>query len=255
VADRWILTRLHDTAQAVASAFDAYNFSAAAETLWNFIWYELCDWYVEATKNPQLQRSRAPVLSFVLNHAMRLLHPIEPFISEEVWLALPHDGETIVTAAWPDLAEIPVDRAAAGQFESLRMAVERLRNLRAEIGLQPRDVLDLEVPAAVPETLASLAATFTAGRVLRVDGVQQSLEEAMAAIAGVAPKGVLAERYKKEAVRLLAEVERSEAKLANERFVANAKPDVVAKEREKLEQYRSELARVRAALDGIGGAT
>ena len=255
VADRWILTRLHDTAQAVASAFDAYNFSAAAETLWNFIWYELCDWYVEATKNPQLQRSRAPVLSFVLNHAMRLLHPIEPFISEEVWLALPHDGETIVTAAWPDLAEIPVDRFAAGQFESLRIAVERLRNLRAEIGLQPRDVLDLEVPAAVPETLASLAATFTAGRVLRVDGVQQSLEEAMAAIAGVAPKGVLAERYKKEAVRLLAEVERSEAKLANERFVANAKPDVVAKEREKLEQYRSELARVRAALDGIGGAT
>ncbi|HET9097135.1 MAG TPA: valine--tRNA ligase, partial [Candidatus Baltobacteraceae bacterium] len=150
IADKWILTRLHDAAQTVSEAFDAYDFGVAAETLWRFIWYEICDWYLEATKDEHSRATRAAVLSFVLNNAMRLLHPVGPFISEEVWLTLPHDGQTIVTASWPDLAEIPLDRDAAADFEALQRTVERLRNLRAEIGMQPRDVLPLEIPAGVP---------------------------------------------------------------------------------------------------------
>jgi valyl-tRNA synthetase len=255
IADKWILTRLHDTAKAVSDAFDAYDFGAAAETLWRFVWYELCDWYLESTKDEFARETRAAVLSFVLNNTMRLLHPIEPFITEEVWLTIPHDGQTIVTASWPDLAEIPVDRQAAQDFEALQRAVERLRNLRADIGLQPRDVLALQVPVTVSDAVASLLASpaYTMGKVEPVDGVHgESLAEALDRVAGLAPKGVLADRYKKEAVRLRAEVERGEGKLANERFVANAKPDVVAKEREKLEGYRAELARVEAALKGMG---
>jgi valyl-tRNA synthetase len=255
IADKWILTRLHDTVQAVSDAFDAYDFGAAAESAWRFIWYELCDWYVEATKDQYSRDTRAAVLSFVLNNAMRLLHPIEPFITEEVWLTLPHDGRTIVTASWPDLAEIPVDRVAARDFEALQRAVERVRNLRAEIGLQPRDLLTLEVPAGVPDEVASLLATYTMGKpeIAEMAG-GTALAEQLAAVAGIAPKGVLLERYKKEAVRLRAEVQRGEGKLANERFVANAKADVVAKEREKLEGYRAELARVEAALKEMGGS-
>ncbi|HKU68021.1 MAG TPA: valine--tRNA ligase [Candidatus Baltobacteraceae bacterium] len=252
IADKWILTRLHDAAQNASAALDAYDFGLAAETLWRFIWYEICDWYVEATKDEHARDTRAAVLSFVLNNAMRLLHPIEPFITEEVWLTLPHDGATIVTASWPDLAEIPVDRGAAQAFEALQRTVERLRNLRAEIGLQPRDVLTLEVPAGVPDGVASLLATYTAGKVELVESSGDGLAESLGAVAGLAPKGVLAERYKKEAVRLRAEVQRGEGKLANERFVANAKPEVVAKEREKLEGYRAELVRVEAALKEMG---
>ena len=252
IADKWILTRLHDTAQAVGEAFDAYDFGLAAETLWRFVWYEICDWYVEATKDEHSLATRAAVLSFVLNHAMRLLHPIEPFITEEVWLTLPHDGQTIVTASWPDLAEIPVDRQAAGDFEALQRAVERLRNLRAEIGMQPRDVLSLEVPASVPPAIVSLLATYTMGKAEQTDTPAASLADALGLVGGLAPKGVLTERYKKEAARLRAEVQRGEGKLANERFVANAKPEVVAKEREKLEGYRAELARVEAALMEMG---
>jgi valyl-tRNA synthetase len=253
VADKWILTRLHDTAQGVSCALDAYDFGNAAETLYHFIWYEFCDWYVEATKDEHARATRAAVLSFVLNNAMRLLHPIEPFITEEVWLTLPHDGQTIVTASWPDLAEIPVDRQAAADFEALQRSVERLRNLRAEIGLQPRDVLTLEVPVDVPDTIASLLATYTMGK---VDQAQtrggDTLAQRLGAVAGRAPKGVLIERYKKEAVRLRSEVERGERKLSDQRFVANAKPEVVAKEREKLEGYRAEFARVEAALREMG---
>ena len=253
IADKWILTRLHDTAKTVGDALDGYDFGEAAETLWRFVWYELCDWYVEATKDEHSRATRAAVLSFVLNHAMRLLHPIEPFITEEVWLTLPHDGQTIVTASWPDLAEIPVDREAAGDFEALQRTVDRLRNLRAEIGLQPRDVLTLEIPARVPEAVQSLLTTYVTAAAQVTEGAPSgTLADALGAVAGLAPKGVLAERYKKEAARLKAEVQRGEGKLANERFVANAKPEVVAKEREKLEGYRAELARVEAALEEMG---
>jgi valyl-tRNA synthetase len=216
------------------------------------VWYELCDWYLEATKDEYSKKTRAAVLSFALNNAMRLLHPIEPFITEEVWLTLPHDGQTIMTATWPDPAEIPVDRDAAEVFEALQRTVERLRNLRAEIGLQPRDVLTLEVPDAVPEPLASLLATYAGGNAQAVEVPAQTVLDALAEVRGLAPKGVLAERYKKEAARLRSEVERGAGKLANERFVANAKPEVVAKEREKLEGYRAELARVEAALEEMG---
>ena len=253
LADKWILTRLHDAAQGVSAALDAYDFGTAAETLWRFVWYEICDWYVEATKDESLRSTRASVLSFVLNNAMRLLHPIAPFITEEIWLTLPHDGQSIVTASWPDLAEIPVDRDGAQDFEALQRTVERLRNLRAEIGLQPREPLELQIPADMPGEVASLLATYTMGKPLpsgHAGGA--TLAERLNAVAGVAPKGVLAERYKKEAARLRSEVERGEGKLANERFVANAKPEVVAKEREKLEGYRAELTRVVAALEEMG---
>jgi valyl-tRNA synthetase len=252
IADKWILTRLHDTARAVTQAFDSYDFGNAAETIWRYVWYELCDWYVEATKDPNLQTTRAAVLSFALNNAMRLLHPIAPFISEQVWLTLPHDGESIMTASWPDLAEIPVDRDAAEVFEALQRTVERLRNLRAEIGLQKNQPLTLEVPAAIPDEITSLLATYVNGTVEQSEATAATVPEALALVQGLAPKGVLAERYKKEAARLRAEVDRSEKKLANRQFVANAKVEVVAKEQEKLEGYRSELIRVEAALEEMG---
>ncbi|HET7815645.1 MAG TPA: class I tRNA ligase family protein, partial [Candidatus Baltobacteraceae bacterium] len=242
IADRWILAKLFDAVTEVTNAFDRYDMGTAAETLWHFVWYELCDWYLEATKDEHAKATRAAVLSFVMNNTMRLLHPVAPFITEEVWLTIPHDGQTIMTASWPDTEEIPLDREGAKTFDDLRATVERLRNLRAEIGLQPRERLTVLVPESLPEAEASLLATLAAGTIERRSGLDD--------VRGEAPAGVLAERYKKEAERLRAEVARGEAKLANEKFVANAKPGVVAKEREKLEGYRAQLARAEAALQG-----
>jgi valyl-tRNA synthetase len=252
LADRWILTRLHETVVAMTAAFDRFDMSGAAETIWRFVWYEFCDWYLEATKAPQNAETRASVLSFVWNNAMRLLHPIAPFISEEVWLALPHDGASIMTASWPDKLEVPVDGEAAKRFAAVQTAVERIRNLRSEMGLAPRAPLALLVPKNVDDETASLLALLTAGEITRSDDAGEDLEEALAAVEGQAPKGLLAERYRKEAVRLRGEVERGEKKLRNEAFVAKAAPEVVAKEREKLDGYRSELARVEAALTAMG---
>ncbi len=246
LADRWILTRLHDTIVDAGRLLDGYDFGNAAETLWKFVWYEFCDWYVEATKGRNA--SRAAVLSFVWNASMRLLHPICPFITEEIWLALPHDGRTIMTATWPDPLEVPVDRAAAAQFEALRGCVERVRALRAEIGMQPRAQLDLEIPENVDHGVAKLLETYVGGRGERVASHGETLEAALAAVVARAPSEIMADRYRKDAARLRDEVERAERKLANERFVASARPEVVALEREKLQRYREELVRTQTAL-------
>ncbi len=252
LGDRWILTRLHETIAAISDAFDRFDFGGAAETIWRFVWYEFCDWYLEATKAPENAATRASVLSFVWNNAMRLLHPIAPFISEEVWLALPHDGASIMTATWPDRLEVPLDTDAARRFASLQETVERIRNLRSEIGLAPRAPLTLAVPRNAGEELAGLLALLTAGDVEWVDAAGDDVHGALAAVEGRAPKGVLVERYRKDVARLRSEVERGEKKLGNVQFAAKAAAEVVAKEREKLEAYRSELQRVEAALAAMG---
>ena len=250
VADKWILTRLHDTIVAVSQHFDAFDFGNAADAIWRFVWYEFCDWYLEATKVPENQATRAAVLSFVWNNAMRVLHPIAPFISEEVWLALPHDGVTIMTATWPDRLEVPVDRDAAAAFELHMAATEQIRRLKAGLELP----LSSRPATTLPRDLAHIAALTryteaAAGVTIAVDPM---LEGGVNAIVVEAPASLLLERYRKDAVRLRGEVVRGERKLGNGDFVAKAAPDVVAKEREKLEGYRSELARVEAALASMG---
>ena len=249
-ADKWILTRLHDTIVAVSGYFDAFDFGNAADAIWSFVWYEFCDWYVEATKVPQNHATRAAVLSFVWNNAMRVLHPIAPFISEEVWLSLPHDGVTIMTATWPDRLEVPVDRDAAALFNLHMAATEHIRRVKAELELP----LGSKPQTRLPGDLAQLAPLLrytesAAGATIAID---TGLDGGVNAIVVEAPASVLLERYRKDAVRLRGEVARLEQKLANQNFVAKAAPDVVAKEREKLEGYRNELARVEAALASMG---
>ncbi len=250
-ADRWILTRLRQTIVTTGKLLDHYDFGNAADSVWRFIWYEFCDWYVEATKAAANRATRAAVLSFVWNNAMRLLHPMAPFISEEVWLALPHDGPTIMTAAWPDALELPNFEDDAREFEVFQRTVERVRNVRAQMGLHPRDRVVVEVPHDVPDEFASLFALFGGANVERRKPVEGTFAEAFDAVAVRAPRGVLEERYKKELDTLRMEIDRGEKKLANEDFVGRAPAAVVAKERAKLEAYRIELQRVEAALHAL----
>jgi valyl-tRNA synthetase len=252
LADRWILTRLHATIVELGRLFDGYDFGNAAETIWRFFWYEYCDWYIEATKAPGNLATRGAVLSFALNNALRLLHPIEPFVTEELWLAIPHDGQTIMTATWPDPLEVPVDPAAAELFEGVQAAVERVRTLRAELGLSPRERLTLDVPENLPEEAAALLAHFANAGVERGAAAGATPGEALARVNARAPEAAMRTRYEKERERLRSEVLRGEKKLGNEAFLSKAAPDVVAKDREKLEAYRAELARVEAALAAIG---
>ncbi len=200
----------------------------------------------------QNHATRAAVLSFVLNNAMRVLHPIEPFISEEVWLALPHDGVTIMTATWPDRLEVPVDRDATAAFEVHMAATEQIRRLKQELelplGSKPPTRMPGDLGAAALEAIASYAPA-AAGAIITVDA---AIQGGISGIVVEAPPTLLLERYRKDATRLRGEVERGERKLGNQDFIAKAASSVVAKEREKLEGYRNELARVEAALAAMG---
>ncbi|MBV8150971.1 MAG: class I tRNA ligase family protein, partial [Candidatus Eremiobacteraeota bacterium] len=260
LADRWVLTRLHDVVADVTEALDEYTLGVAADRLVRFGWYELCDWYLESTKLGGA--TRAPVLSYALNVLVRLLHPIAPFVTEEIWQQLPHDGETIVTASWPDPGEIPVDRDAADTYDQLRATVERLRNARHEVGLGERERLTVLVPPALEanrelvELLALHANAQIGSHPPQSAGTQAAsngaLGELLSAVTVEAPVAQLRERYAKELARLRGEVERGEKKLASRDFVERAPAAVVAKEREKLEGYRRDLERTEHLLVELG---
>jgi valyl-tRNA synthetase len=260
LADKWILAEFRYTIERATKALDAYEFGVVADTLLDFVWYKYCDWYVEATKAPT--PTRAAVLSYVLNGAMRLLHPVCPFVTEEIWQALPHDGATIVTASWPDVAEIPHDAEAVAQYEALQRVVGRAREMRTELGLAPREKLTLEVPPGLSEdirTLLALHANATLADALeaRAGGATSSnsdhgVETTLSRINVRAPTDVLRARYKRELERLRSEIDRVEKKLTNEQFVAKAALDVVEREREKLAAYRNDLARTQEQLTAIG---
>jgi valyl-tRNA synthetase len=255
LADKWILTELRTCAATVTRAYDRYEFGVAADALLQFGWYTFCDWYVEATKAPGQEATRAAVLSFVLNAFVRAMHPIAPFVTEEIWQTLPHDGATIVTASWPDLAEMPSFPEEAAVFGAVIEKVEQLRNARSEWGIQPKDFMQVEIPATLASDrgIVEAIATLARAQVGTYNGGNGSLRDRILAVRGVADTAKLRERYTRELARLESEVARSEKKLANEAFIAKAAPDVVAAERAKLEEYRAEHARARAGLDALPG--
>jgi len=249
LADKWMLAGLRATIVRVSSAFDGYEFGVAADTLLDFIWYQFCDWYIEATKVPTATRAR--VLSYGLNVLVRLLHPIAPFVTEEIWQALPHDGKTIVTAMWPDPDEIVVDEAAAARFETLRHVVRKVRDLRAELGLAPREKMTIDVPPGLDADARALLGVHAHATLVDAPALAAAEGEPLLAATPRAPLGLMRERYRKEIVRLGGELERLEKKLGNEQFVAKASPDVVVKEHEKRAAYEAERQRVRGQLGAL----
>ncbi len=264
IADRWILTQLYRTVATVTDAFDAYEFGIAVDSLLAFGWNLYCDRYLEATKAPSAKATRAAVLAYALNTFVRLLHPIAPFVSEEIWLALPHDGETIVTASWPDpfqdLAwyDGPNGRFErdAADFERVIAKIDELRNARAEFGLHPKDKLELLAPPMRDDLREQLESQANA--LVTIDAARGTGDDDIAAILKAiemhAPAAVLRERYTRERTKLVAEIARGEAKLANAEFTSRAKPEVVEKERAKCDDYRAQLARVTDALTVLGDA-
>jgi valyl-tRNA synthetase len=252
LADKWILTELRRTVVNVTTALNQYRFGVASDEILEFTWYRYCDWYLEATKTAS--PTRAAVLSYALNTVMRLLHPIAPFVSEEIWQALPHDGSTIVTASWPDPAEIPANEEAVARYEKLMDVVGRVRDMRAQLGLAPREKLVLDVPSALDQetrALLALHANATLADVAANGATGQSAGDLLSAVTVRAPRELLGARYRKDVARLDAEIERLEKKLSNAQFTSKASPDVVAKEREKLAGYENERSNVRAQLAAL----
>jgi valyl-tRNA synthetase len=258
-AERWILSRLSRTAAEVNERFAEYRFDRACERLYHFFWGDLCDWYIEMSKPVLLGRSERPrvaeTLLTVLEASLRLLHPVMPFLTEELWQRLPGHRrvhpESIAVAPFPEARPEWVDEEVERRIGRLQEVVTRVRNLRAELKLPPQARPALYLEAADEELAAYLAEqapliVFLAG-LSRLEMAPPPESAARDAIAGlriglVAAEGDLSatqrERVASELAELGGQIERLEQLLANRQFVDKAPVEVVESNRQKLGDLR-----------------
>ncbi|HEX2313642.1 MAG TPA: valine--tRNA ligase [Thermomonospora sp.] len=261
--DRWILSRLQTVAAEVDGHLESFEFAKACEILYHFAWDEVCDWYVELSKT-QLGDERADatrrVLGEVLDTLLRLLHPMIPFVTEELWTSLT-GRDTIVTAAWPAAAGALADKDAEAEIESLQRLVTEVRRFRADQGLKPgqRVAAALDFggsPLAAHEegirSLLRLTAPgdgFSATASLPVEGVTVQLDTA-----GAIDVTAERRRLEKDLAAARREVEQTRRKLGNADFLAKAPEAVVAKNRDRLAQAEADITRLEAQLAALPGA-
>ena len=256
VADRWILSRLSTVISEVDAHFERFEFAKACEALYHFAWDEFCDWYVELSKVPGMSADAPAVLGRVLDALLRLLHPLTPFVTEELWTALT-GGETIVTAPWPESDGFS-DPSAEAEIAGLMRLVTEVRRFRADQGLKPGQKVAATLEGLDPayeeaaRTLLRLTPpgdSFTPSASLPVDGVVVRLDTA-----GAIDVGAERARLEKDLAAARKEIAQAEGKLGNEQFMAKAPEPVVAKTRARLEQARADAESLEGRLAALPAA-
>ncbi len=270
VADQWILTQLNETIDHVTRNIEKYEFGEAGRYLYNFIWDDFCDWYIEMAKiplygeNEDAKKTTRSILVYVLDQTMRMLHPFMPFITEEIWQHIPHEGESITVAEWPTVQAAYTNEKAAHDMKRLVEIIRAVRNIRAEVNTPMSKAIpmivkarDLEVKSALTENRHYLE-RFCNPSELTIDTDITTPEKAMSAVItgvelylpleGLINKEEELQRLQKEWDKWNAEVQLVQKKLANEKFVNNAPEAIVQKEREKEQDYLEKRSKVEARI-------
>ncbi|SNZ11435.1 valyl-tRNA synthetase [Terribacillus aidingensis] len=275
LADKWILTRLNETIEAVTYNAEKYEFGEAGRHLYNFIWDDVCDWYIEMAKLPlygedeaakQMTRS---VLAHVLDQTMRMLHPFMPFITEEIWQQLPHEGESITIAAWPAGNKDLHDEKAAEEMKRLVSIIRSVRNIRAEVDTPMSKQIQLLIQAEDSTIETELKAQqhyierFCNPSELTIATKVTAPDKAMSAVLtgvelylpleGLIDISQEIERLEKELDKWSKEVERVEKKLSNQGFISKAPAKIVDEERAKQADYEDKRARVQQRINELKG--
>ncbi len=266
--DKWILSKLNDLIKEVNDNFDKYELGMAATKIYDFIWDSFCDWYIEITK-PRLREGDQDaqyVLLYVLTDILKLLHPFMPFITEELYGAIPHEGDMLIVAQYPEYDPALSFPAEEADFESIMTAVKAVRSRRSEMNVPANKRPQLIIATAKPEV-------FAKGQVylsnLAYAGSVTVTTEAPADTAGMV--GVVTEdakmympmaelvdleaekaRIEKEIAKAKKDIEGQEKKLSNENFVARAPEQVVNAEREKLAKAQALLVNLEESLKNLG---
>ena len=279
-ADRWIVSLLQKAEADVAKAFEEYRLDNAANTIYDFAWNEFCDWYLEIAKvqiqtgNPAQQRATRRTLIRTLETLLRLLHPITPFITEELWQKVApvagRAGPSISIAAYPVSQPERIDEEAIAHVAKLKQLVDACRNLRGEMSVSPATRLPLFVVANTPAEKEFLQASASVLQALaKLNEVRLFDDEASwAAAAQAAPVAVVGEariclhmeidlaaeklRLGKEVARLEDQITRAHTKLSNEAFVAKAPAVVLEQERKRVADFAATLEKMREQLVRLG---
>lgn len=259
LADKWILTRLNQVIAKVTELFEKFEFGEAGRLLYRFIWDDFCDWYIEMSKETLAGNDEAAklttrsILVYVLDQTLRLLHPIMPFVTEEIWQSVPHIGDSLVVASYPVVQESQMDEAAAEKMEFLMDFIRSVRTSRNEMNTplsKPIAIIaktsNADIQAILSENESYIARfcnpeSFEYG--LEVEAPSHAVTSVISGaeiylpLAGLINIDDEIARLEKEAAKLQDEVNRVEKKLSNEKFVAKAPEAVVEAERAKGKEY------------------
>ena len=266
-ADQWIIGRLQQTEAAAAEAFETYRFDLAAQTLYEFVWNDYCDWYIELAKVqiqtgcPTTQRTTRRTLVRVLEASLRLLHPIIPFITEELWqavapLANAKTADSIMLAAYPKADPEKIVQAAFDQMAQLQDLIGAVRNLRGEMGIAPNVKAPLFVEGSVPEALLKyLPALTRLTEAKTVDRLPESEDAPVAVCNGARlmlkveiDKAAETARLSKEAEKLQKALDKLNAKLSKPGYTEKAPAHLVEKDKADLAELEDKMAKVQNQL-------
>ncbi len=274
-ADRWIRSRHARLAGEVTALLEAYEFDKAARALYDFIWGEFCDWYVEMAKADLQREAGDPVrrhavqhtLWVVLSRTVQLLHPIMPFITEEVWQLLPHDGPSIMVSPWPQPDPGWVDHQAEAEVAVVKDTIRAIRSLRAELALPPGRRVPVRLRADGPTRamlerarpyLADLARAepvhLDDPAVPRPAGCAAAVlpqVEVLLPLAGLVDAAREQARLRKTVDQVEAEIRRLEGRLQDHEFTARAPAEIVAQQRQRAEELRVRARRIRELLEAL----
>ena len=273
--DRWILTRLGEVSRDVSGALDEYRFNDAAGIVYQFVWHEFCDWYLEMAKerlysdDEKLNHSVRCTLKRLLSGILRILHPFMPFITEEIWHRLPGAGGSIMTASFPESSDYPDDEGALKDMAGLMGVINGIRNIRGEMNIHPSKKVDIHIE--MPEDslremlLANLGYVKNLARVgnIRIEKKLPKPEASATAVfednqIHILLKGIIdfeeeKGRIKKEIAKVRKEIEGSEKKLSNKGFLEKAPEDVIEKVKEKVATLQMQLNKLEENLSFFEG--
>lgn len=269
LADRWILSRLDQVTASSTRLMETHLYGEAGRQVNDFIWSELCDWYIEASKvrkDVREQAVAAQVLAYTIERSLRLLHPFMPFLTETLWQQVPHSGESIMIAPWPEAG--PRDLEAEGAFGALMETVRSVRNVRSDAGVEPArwisaDIYAGELTSAFESARREIAflARIADDELRFHEGASPNDPDAMTAIAGdivvslpmagMVDLEVERARLEKELEDVLAEKGRAEKQLANQSFISRAPEKVVKVQRDRLARAEEQAQVISARLESL----
>ena len=279
LADRWIISRLQQAEKTVADAIGNYRFDLASQAIYEFIWNEYCDWYLELSKpvlwddnaDPALQKGTRRTLIRVLEATLRMAHPLMPFITEEIWQQVKAlagaEGDTIMLQAYPQADASRIDETAIADIEWLKKVIIGIRNIRGEMNIAPGKLLPIYFSHGNAEDqrrlesnrqfLAKLANLDTIHWLNVGEEAPMSATalvgnmEIRVPMAGLIDKDAELARLNKEVEKLQKELQRVQGKLGNESFIGKAPAEVVAKEREKMTEMETALGKLQQQQQAI----
>ncbi|MEG1907953.1 MAG: class I tRNA ligase family protein, partial [Oscillospiraceae bacterium] len=270
--DKWILSKLNSVVAEVSDNMDKFELGVAAQKVYEFIWDSYCDWYIELTK-PRLNSGNEAdniaaqkVLLYVLTEILKLLHPFMPFITEEIWQALPHDGDLLMLQSFPEFTEKLSFLKDETDFEILMDAIKAVRSRRAEMNVPPSRKAHLIVVTEKKEIFENgksfLSKLAYASEITVCDLAPADIEGMVSVVTGQAkmfmPMAELVdlqkerERIEKELAKAQKEYDGQKSKLANERFLAKAPEKVIETEKERMEKAKALMDNLSESLKKLG---